>query len=166
MTGWTGTSGPTGPQGLRGLDGSPKNFTVFLNYSGGSTISSVRVPQGLFGPAAVNNLQVGGTFNANQGTDLQFTGASPTLLLNNTANAFVIHIAISGYRLTGDKEGTGYWQMIKYNNIGPTNVFYSVYADNSVTIYLPLSDINGGNTTAPLTGAGAGYQATVTIFYL
>ena len=78
----------------------------------------------------------------------------------------MIHIAISGFRVTDPVSATGYWQMIKYNNIGPTNVFYSVYADNSVTLYLPLSDINGGNTVAPLTGAGTGYQVTATIFYL
>jgi hypothetical protein len=159
MTGWTGTSGPTGPQGVRGLDGSPKNFTIFLNYSGGSTISSVRIPRGLFGPAAVNNLQVGGDFNSNQGTDLQFTGASPTLLLNNTANAFVIHIAISGYRANG-------WQPMPYVNMDPSIVRYTMTSDNSVSLYLPLSSINGGNLTLPTTGAGAGYLVTVTIFYL
>jgi hypothetical protein len=162
MTGWTGTSGPTGPQGLRGLDGSPKNFTLFINYSGGADINSVRVPQGLFGAGASTAIQNGGTFTAGQDSSLNISNA--TLTLSNTTNAFVIHIAISGYRLVGG--GGGYWQMIKYNNIGPTNVFYSMYSDNSVTLYLPLSDINGGNTTAPLTGAGAGYQVTVTLFYL
>jgi hypothetical protein len=159
MTGWTGTSGPTGPQGLRGLDGSPKNFTIFLNYSAGATISSVRIPAGLFGPVAVNNLQAGGTFNANQGTDLQFIAASPTLTLNNTANAFVIHVAISGYRANG-------WQPMQPVNIDPSIVRYTMTIDNSVSLYLPLGSINGGNTTLPTTGAGAGYLVTVTLFYL
>jgi hypothetical protein len=113
----------------------------------------------LFGPAAANNLQAGGTFNANQGTDLQFTGASPTLSLNNTANAFVIHIAISGYRNAG-------WQPMPYVNMDPSIVRYSVVTDNSVSVYLPLASINGGNLTLPTTGTASGFLVTVTIFYL
>jgi hypothetical protein len=158
MTGWTGTSGPTGPQGLRGLDGSPKNFTLFINYSAGSTISSVLVPRGLFGTAASQAIQNGGIFIANQDPSLIISNA--TLTLSNTANAFVIHIAISGYRSNGS------WQPMPYINMDPSIVRYSMSSDNAVSLYLPLSSINGGYLTLPTTGTGAGYLVTVTIFYL
>ena len=48
----------------------------------------------------------------------------------------------------------------------PAIVRYSVVSDNSVTLYLPLASINGGNLTLPTTGTASGFLVTVTLFYL
>ena len=160
-TGPTGITGAQGPQGIPGIAGSFKNFTILLNYSGGSSISQVNIPVGLFGPTSFGTLQYGGVFTNNQSTDLVFLG-QPTLTLNNTTNAFITGVFISGYNTAGS------WQPIPPINIGQNVVNYKVTGDNSVLLYLPLAYINGGNlTTYPNSGTtGDGYLVSVTIFYL
>jgi hypothetical protein len=160
-TGPTGTTGTRGPQGIPGIAGSYKNFTVLLNYSGGSSINQVSIPAGLFGPTSFGTLQYGGVFTTNQSTDLIFSG-QPTLNLNNTTNAFITGVFISGYNTAGS------WQPIPPINIGQNVVNYKVSGDNSLSLYLPLNYINGGNLTIyPSSGTtGAGYLVSVTLFYL
>jgi len=155
----TGSTGTTGCTGIQGIPGNPKNFTVLLNYSGGSSISGVRIPPGLFGGTAYNTLQAGGDFTAEQGGDLLFLN-KPTLTLNNTTYSFLTSVSISGFITSGA------WQPISPNNIGGSAVNYKVTGDNSVALYLPLAYINGGNNSVYPSGYGRGYLVAVTLFYL
>lgn len=170
-TGWSGptgapgidgiaaNTGTTGSTGAQGIPGNPKNFTVLLNYSGGASISGVRIPPGLFSGAAYNTLAAGGDFTEEQGGDLLFLN-KPTLTLNNTTYSFLTSVSISGFITSGA------WQPISPNNIGGSAVNYRVTGDNSVALYLPLAYINGGNNSVYPSGYGSGYLVAVTLFYL
>jgi hypothetical protein len=158
-TGPTGTTGTRGPQGIPGIAGSYKNFTILLNYSGGSSISQVSIPAGLFGPTSFGTLQYGGVFTTNQSTDLVFFGLNK-LTLNNTTNAFITGVFISGYNVDQS------WQPVPAVYIAQGKVNYKVTGDNSVSLDLPLSLINGTNTNAPISGINTGYLVSVTLFYL
>jgi len=151
-------TGPTGTIGLRGQDGSAKNFNIFINYSTASSIGYVKVPPGVFGPAASPEIQAGGLFGPNQDPSLGISNVN--LTLRNTLYSFITHIAISGYRSNGT------WQSMPYINMDPSNVRYSTLSDNSVVLYLPLSSINGGFLMTPTTGSGAGFQVSISIFFL
>jgi hypothetical protein len=104
-------------------------------------------------------LRLGGDFTSNQGTDLVFSG-QPTLTLNNTTYPFLTGLFISGYNTAGS------WQPIPPINIGQNVVNYRVAADYSLSMYLPLGYINGGNVTVYPSGIGAGYLVSITLFYL
>jgi hypothetical protein len=129
-------------------------------YSGGSSISSINIPPGLFGPNSAGMLQNGGVYTTNQSTDLVFLN-QPNLIMRNTMNAFAIGVFISGFNTSGS------WQPVQGVNFGgDTGVKYTVSYDYSISLYLPLSAINAGNLTPATVGAGAGYVVAVTIFYL
>ena len=151
-------TGPTGSIGLRGQDGSAKNFTLFIRYTTASAIRSITVPPGLFGPSASVQLQNGGVFGTNEDPSLLISNVNITLL--HTTYTFITQIAVSGYRSNGS------WQAMPYINMDPSIVRYTVSGDYSVSLYLPLASINGGFLGAPTTGAGAGNQVSLTVFYL
>ena len=72
---------------------------------------------------------------------------------------------VSGYFRTN--VGTTAWSPTPAGNIG-TQIRYFSSADNTISISgLNLTFINGANSTIkPTTGVGAGFLATVTLFYI
>lgn len=168
-TGGTGSAGPIGPTGNTGPAGSPapvtaftKSFTIFVDYSAQNAISRVSIPAGLFTNPL---LSAGGVFTANVGTDLVFIGpggaGTTTITCENTTNAFVTAIQVSGY------SSSGQWIPIPGGNISQTRVYYSVSTDNNVEMRgLNLTNINGANVAVrPPAGVAAGFLATITLFY-
>jgi hypothetical protein len=152
--------GPTGPPGpVTALPGVLKAFTIYLDYSGGTSISRVYIPPGLF--STNPTLAAGGVFTANVGTDLVFVGTS-TVKMNGTTYAFACSIAGSGYVAARE------WNPIPGGRIAPAFVSYSVKTNNAIEIKgLALGNINGANyAVRPTTGALTGFLATITIFYV
>lgn len=162
-----GPTGPAGPVGTSNtIPGAMKAFTIYLNYDptiNPPTLSGVYIPPGFFTSAASPGLSAGGTFIANQGTDLVFTGGN-SITMNNTTYAFCTSIAASGYTLTGG----GQWNPSPAGAIGNTKIYYSQTTDNSIILNgLTLTNINGANIlSAAPTGTAAGFYATITIFYV
>lgn len=149
-----------------------KSFTIFMNYITGTAISSVYIPPGLFGPNADETLQLGGTFNDDVGTDLVFYGGT-TIALKNTTYSFVNSMAAAGcvQSIQGINPPTfiAKWQpvpSVNMNSIG--GVYYSITAPYSITLAgLQLSSLNGSNLSLTTTsGPGAGFLASLTLFYI
>jgi hypothetical protein len=165
-TGPTGETGSTGPTGPTGIAGDPYSFTMFLAYESGfpSRINQIYIPPGLF-PDTNIDLAPGGTFYADVsgvvGNDLTFYN-QPYVILNNTRNANLAGIQVSGY-LASDE-----WVPIPGQYISLGRVYFSSKEDYKVTLYgLNASNINGGNTTViPSTGQLAGYIVTITLNYI
>lgn len=145
-----------------------KSFTIFLDYSTGTSgkvISSVYIPPGLYGSNADASLVLGGTFTDNVGTDLIFKD-NITIDLQNTTYAFVCAIAASGS--IPDASGPR-WQPVSSAYMGPPGgIKYSITSPNNITILgLELGKLNGDNITSRATsGPGAGFLASITLFYL
>ena len=153
----TGPIGPTGPTGASGGgSGNSKSYVIFVDYSTGAAISRVKIPAGLFTNPTLSG---GGVFTADVGTDLVFFGLD-NITCNNTTNAFVTGIQVSGYIASGN------WQPIAGGNISATKTYFSFSADYSVQMKgLNLTNINGSSLTRPSTGTGSGFLATITLFY-
>jgi hypothetical protein len=153
--------GPTGPTGGVGpqptLTGQTRGFTIYFDYSSGTGISRVYIPPGL-----LTNIPAGGTFTANQGSDLVFLGTA-NIILGDTIYPFVCGMLASGYI------SAGRWQPVPPAAMNPSagTVTYSVSSDSNVSIVgLDAAGINGGNiSTRPTTGVAAGFLGSVTIFY-
>ena len=155
LTGPTGPIGPTGAAGGGGA-GNTKSYVIFVDYSTGAAISRVKIPAGLFTNPTLSG---GGVFTSDVGTDLVFFGLD-NITCNNTTNAFVTGISASGYITSGN------WQPVAGGNISATKIYFSFSADSSVQIKgLNLTNINGSSLTRPSTGTGAGFLATITLFY-
>ena len=149
----TGALGPPNPNGL-------KAFTLFVDYSGLSSISRVQIPAGLFSDPA---LAAGGVFTADVGTDLTFVGTD-SILLQNTTSAFLTGFTVSGF-VVGPPAA---WQPIPAARLRPTGTRYAVTADYSANLLgLGLLNVNGGSLTpkAP-SGIAAGFLVTITLFYI
>lgn len=161
-----GPTGPTGSYGGTGPTGSPaptiglaKSFTIFLDYTAANALSRVYIPPGLF---ANLPLSAGGTFTANQGTDLVFLG-NPTLVMQNTSYPFIVGLFANGYVTTAQ------WQLVSPSQTRPGNGYLNVTttADYSATIGADLGAINGGNLSVyPSTGTGAGFLGMITLFFI
>jgi hypothetical protein len=154
--------GPTGPRGpSETIPGALKAFTIFVDYSSASAISRVYIPPYLFGTGADARLPPGGIFTTDVGTDLVFLGLD-TITIRNTNYAFVSTVSVSGY-VSG-----GSWQTSNYGRIAAGYVYHSSTADYSATINgLNAANTNSTNTsTKPSTGAGAGFLAAITVFYI
>ena len=155
-------SGATGPAGgSETIPGALKAFTIFVDFSALNAVSRVYIPPKLF---ADSNpvLAAGGTFTANQGTDLVFLG-QPSIVLNNTRYAFPAGLSGNGYI------NAGKWEIVPPAVIRHATGFlnYTTVADYSATISVDLNNINGANLSVyPTTGVAAGYLATITIFYM
>lgn len=152
--------GPTGPIGPVGPSmGALKAFTIYLDYSGGTSISRVYIPPGLFSTNPV--LAAGGVFTADVGSDLVFVGKS-SVTMNGTTYAFACSISGSGYVAAGE------WNPIPGGRIAPAFVHYSIKTNNAIVLKgLVLGNINGANyAVRPTTGALAGFLVTITIFYV
>ena len=149
-----------------------KSFTIFLDYSSGTSIISVYIPPGLFGPAADPSLLLGGTFSNDVGTDLVFIGGT-SIQLQNTTYAFVNTISASGcIRSTTAGNPPVYipkWQSVAAVNITPVGgIYYLITSPNMIKIQgLELGALNGGNLSSYTTnGPGAGFLASITLFYI
>ena len=153
-----GGGGPTGSPGPTGPASTPtKTFTLYLDYSSPTAISSVYVPPGLFTNPLLSD---GGVFTSDVGTDLVFYGLS-SLSLENTTYANVATFGAAGY-IPSEA-----WVPVAGGNIGPTKLYYSMTNDFSVTVNgLGLTNINGGNTAVKPSGRLAGYLAMVTLTYI
>lgn len=160
--------GPTGPAGGTGPTGSPaptiglaRSFTIFLDYSATNAISRVYIPPGLFANAP---LSAGGTFTANQGTDLVFLG-NPTIDIQNTTYPFIVGLFANGYTSTSG----GRWELTSPSQIRPGAGYLNVTttADYTATIGADLGAVNGGSLTPrPSSGIGAGFLGMITLFYM
>lgn len=145
-----------------------KSFTIFLDYVSGVTgkvISSIYIPPGLFGSTADPSLILGGTFTDDVGSDLIFKD-NIFINLQNTKYAFVCSIAASGS--IPDASGPR-WQPVASSYMGPPGgVKYAITSPNNITILgLELNKLNGDNLTSRATsGPGAGFLASVTLFYI
>jgi hypothetical protein len=71
----------------------------------------------------------------------------------------MVGMMVSGYNTSGS------WQPVNAVNIRSGYVNYSISQDNSITLYLPLIYISGGNNSIYPTGFGAGYLVSVTLMY-
>jgi hypothetical protein len=152
----TGPTGPIGPTGAAGGVGTTTSYVIFVDYSTGAAISRVKIPAGLFTNPILSG---GGVFTSDVGTDLVFFGLD-NITCNNTTNAFVTGIQVSGYVASGN------WQPIAGGNISATKTYFSFSADYSVQMKgLNLTNINGSSLTRPSTGTGTGFLATITLFY-
>ena len=152
--------GPTGPPGpITAVPGVLKAFTIYLDYSGGTSISRIYIPPGLF--STNPTLAAGGVFTADVGSDLVFLGRT-NVTMNGTTYAFACSIAGSGYVAAGE------WNPIPGGRIAPAFVHYSVKTNNAIMLKgLILGNINGANyAVRPTTGAVAGFLVTITIFYV
>jgi len=164
-----GCIGATGPAGAAlTIPGALKAFTIYLDYSAANAISRIYIPPGLFGPAADPQLQLGGVFTANVGTDLVFQYAPPltpiaAIVMQNTKYAFAAGLSANGYINSQE------WQIVPPSNIRPQAGYlnYKVATDYSITVDADLNPLNGANlSNYPSTGIAAGFLATVTIFYV
>jgi len=161
-TGPTGTSSPSLP-----IPGALKAFTLYLDYSAIGIISRVYVPPGFFTASAYPGLAAGGTFTADQGSDLVFLASTAgSIDMNNVTYAFCTAMSVSGY--VNKSPTTGEWNPIPGGNIGNTQVHYSQANDYAITLKgLSLTNINGSSLTPrPSAGVAAGFLATVTLFYV
>ena len=161
-----GPTGPIGPVGTSNtIPGAIKALTLYLDYSAIGAISRVYVPPGFFTSAAYPGLAAGGTFTADQGSDLIFLG-SGSVQINNTTYAFCTSISVSGY--VNKSPTTGEWNPVPGGNIGNTQIHYSQPNDYGLTLKgLSLTNINGSSLTPrPSAGVAAGFLATVTLFYV
>ena len=144
-----------------------KSFTIFLDYSTPTAINSVYIPPGLFGSAAEPSLVLGGTFTNDVGLDLVFKNLT-SINLQNTTYAFVNSFAASG--CVSDTTISTKWQSVNPSNIGyPTQAIrYSITSPNTIKLYgLELAKFNGGDiTTHGTSGPGAGFLASITLFYV
>ena len=149
-----------------------KSFTIFLDYSSGTAISSVYIPPGLYSSTAYPSLILGGTFTNDVGTDLVFIGGT-SIQLQNTAYAFVTTISASGcirYTRAGTPPVyTPKWQSVAAVNFTPVGgIYYLITSPNMIKIQgLELAALNGGNLSSYTTeGPGAGFLASITLFYI
>jgi hypothetical protein len=156
-TGPIGETGPTGDIGPTGASGSPTQFTLYIDYSSASQMSRIYVPAGLF---QTSPLAEGGTFTADEGTDLVFFGLTQ-LTMENTVPAFLVGVHIQGY-IAADA-----WIPIPGANISQDKVYYQVIQENAATFYgLNLGNINGANTAVkPAFGSASGFLVTLTLHY-
>ena len=160
--------GPTGPAGGIGPTGSPaptiglaRSFTIFLDYSATNALSRVYIPPGLFANAP---LSAGGTFTANQGTDLVFLG-NPTIVMQNMRYPFIVGLFANGYISTSG----GRWELTSPSQIrnAAGYLYVTTTADYTATIGADLGAINGGNlSTYPSSGTAAGFLGMITLFYM
>lgn len=151
---YTGATGYTGSPGR-----SQNSFTLLVNYNSATSISTVYIPPGLFSSSAEAGLSEGGIFTSNQGSDLTFQGIN-RITLNNTSNPFICGMFVSGY-ISG-----GPWTPVPGPNMDRNGrVSYSVTADNSAIINLPLGFINGANLSPAQSGFGSGYLVAVFLVY-
>jgi hypothetical protein len=130
-----------------------------VDYSASAALSRVYIPPGLFANAP---LSAGGTFSANQGTDLVFLG-NPTIVMRNTTYAFVINLSANGYVTSGQ------WQLVSPSQIRPGNGYLNVttLTDYNTTIGTDLGAINGANLSVyPSTGIAAGFLGVITLYYM
>jgi hypothetical protein len=156
-TGGTGPAGPPGPPSSTSI--FAKSFTIFLDYTAANAISRVYIPPGLF---ANPPLSAGGTFDADQGTDLIFSG-NPRIVMENTSYAFIVGLFANGYVTSGQ------WQLVSPAQIRPGIGYLNVTttADYTATIGADLGAINGGNLSVyPSSGTAAGFLGMITLFYL
>ena len=149
-----------------------KSFTIFLNYSAATSLSSVYIPPGLFGPNADPSLPGGGTFSGNVGSDLVFLDGI-SITLNNTTYAFVNSMAAAGcvQSVTTISPPTtiAKWQPVA--NVNMTcigGIYYSITTPNSIVVSgLELAKLNGANVSLTTSsGPGAGFLASITLFYI
>jgi hypothetical protein len=149
-----------------------KSFTIFMNYSSAISLSSVYIPPGLFGPNADPSLPGGGIFTGNVGSDLVFLDGS-SITLNNTTYAFVNSMAAAGcvqsVAFTSPPTTIAKWQPVA--NVNMTfigGIYYSITTPNSIVVSgLELARLNGANLSlTTTTGPGAGFLASITLFYI
>ena len=148
-----------------------KSFTIFLDYSTGTSISSVYIPPGLYGSTADPSLILGGTFTNDVGTDLVFLGGT-SVELQNTAYAFVTTITAAGCIRSTNLNPPGFipkWQSVAAVNLTPVGgIYYLITSPNMIKVQgLELTALNGSNLSLRTTdGPGAGFLACITLFYI
>ncbi len=161
-TGPAGTAGGTGPTGSPAPTiGLARSFTIFVDYTAANALSRVYIPPGLFANAP---LSAGGTFTANQGTDLVFLG-NPTIVMQNMGYPFIVGLFANGYTNTSG----GQWQLTSPSQVRPGAGYLNVTttADYAATIGADLGAINGGNLSVyPSSGTAAGFLGMITLFYI
>jgi hypothetical protein len=142
--------------------GTSKSFTFYLAYSDSNTISEINIPAGLFSSDSYGTLAIGGTFVANQGSDLVFVGTAPgTIQMNNLTNAVVSNMNALGYISTGE------WRQVPSSSMGGTKMRVSYNTANSIVINnLTLEFLNGGNLGITSTYPYAGYLAEITLTFV
>jgi hypothetical protein len=135
-----------------------KVFTIYLDFSSGTAISRVYLPPGL---STTPSLSAGGTFSANVGSDLIFTGTT-NLSITNTTYPFPIGLSATGYSTSL------YWQPSAQSQIGGSAVTWQNTADNTLSFKnLTPGYLNGGNTAnRPGSGVLSGWLATVSVYFL
>lgn len=156
----TGIQGPTGdpggPTGPAGPAGPQKMFTIYLDWTTGTTtLSRVYIPPGLS-----TLIPLGGILTVNS-FGVTFLNLS-SITITNTVYAFPISLTMTGY------SSTNLWITPAYSQIGGPNVSWQNTSDNKLELkqVIPLK-INGGNTTIrPGSGVLAGWLGTITITYL
>ena len=170
-TGETGPTGPTGEVGPTGPVALQKYFTMYVSYDTAVAISSVYIPPGLYGPLADPNLQLGGVFTDNVGSDLIFRDAPvpPAVigpgLFNITMNNLTFPI-MTGFQGIG-WIASGIWQVIPVQYYGVNKLTFYIPSDYSINLNnLILGNINGGYLgTSGTYGTLTGYSAAFTLFF-
>ena len=163
-----GPTGPTGPFGPNPTIGLAKSFTILVDFTVGTGITTIYIPPGLFSASAAGNLAQGGTFTADVSPDLIFestTGTQDKIRFSSTQYSFISGITASGFY------SSGFWSPVAGGNIGgtTTKLTYEFNTNNSVLITnITTTILTSGNTaTRPQAGApGEGFLATITLFYM
>jgi hypothetical protein len=153
--------GATGPTGPAGESGTPKMFTILIDYSAANAISRIYLPPGLStNPALIN----GGTFTADIVPDLVFFGAASATNIFIGSLKFAFPVALSG---TGYSTA-GFWTNSPTSFFGGTGVAWQNTTDSILNIKgASPARLNGGNTAnRPTTGVNSGWLATLTITFL
>jgi len=157
-TGENGDTGPTGPTGVTGPVGSSKSYTIYLDFSSGTAISSIYLPPGM---STTPSLADGGVFTDNVGTDLVFKDTT-NISITNITYPFATGLSATGFSASSS------WAPTPQSSLGGSGVSWQNTMDNMLSITgASAGRLNGGNTAVrPVSGVLSGWLATITIYYL
>ena len=166
-TGATGAGG-VGPTGSVGPTGAPatKIFTLYLDYSSGTTLSRIYIPPGFSTDPA---LVAGGIFSADIAGVLTFKNTT-NIIITSTTYGFPVGIMGTGY--VGATVATTSWQPVAGGNLGGANIGWQITNYNTLSLKgVTPTRINGGNVTVKpppgqILSENGGWLGTLTLFYL